>query len=74
MNWGEPELAALAKRYGDATVIAALRIQRHIQRNGIDGIHFKKTAEYVLEKDLPRKTRRNCAKHMRREVRKTKRR
>lgn len=74
ISWREPELAALANRYGDNVVVAALRIQRHIQTNGIEGIFFKQKGEERLDQLLPAVTNRKCTKHMKAELRKTRRR
>lgn len=74
IEWREPELAALAQRYGDATVLAALRIAQHIQRFGIEGIHFKRAGEQHLEQTLPMVTHRKVEHEMKKQVRQTKRR
>lgn len=74
VEWREEELAALAARYSDEVVIASLRIQQHIHTHGIEGIHFKKTAEQRLERVLPMVTHRKVESEMKKQVRKTKRR
>lgn len=73
VDWNEPEFAALAKKYDDATVIASLRIQRHIQRNGIPGIHFKRKSEERLEQVLPMVAHQKCAAEMRKQLKRTRR-
>ena len=63
IDWREPELAALAERYDDATVMAALNIAQHIEKHGIEGIFFREKGEAHLEQLLPAVTERKVTKH-----------